>query len=192
MILLIDNFDSFTFNLFQLMSRLGATVEVIRNDAVTVDQIKEMAPTGIMISPGPGTPSTAGMSNTIVKAFASTTPVLGVCLGHQCIGEVFGGDVISAPELMHGKSSLVYHRGEGVFAGVESPMPAIRYHSLTLDPATFPDCLEVTARTDNGVIMGLRHTSLDVEGVQFHPESFMTPQGPELISNWLRRVGEIT
>ncbi|HEV3312890.1 MAG TPA: aminodeoxychorismate/anthranilate synthase component II [Chloroflexota bacterium] len=188
MFLLIDNYDSFTFNLFQLMTKLGAEVEVVRNDEITMALIDEMQPEGIVISPGPGTPEKAGLSGEIVARFGPAVPILGVCLGHQCIAEAYGGTVVVAPELMHGKSSLVYHTGQGIFEGLESPMPAIRYHSLTLDPATVPDCLEVTAQTDNGTIMGLRHREYDVEGVQFHPESIMTPLGPQLMENWLRRV----
>jgi len=148
-----------------------------------------MAPEGIVISPGPGTPEDAGISVSVIERFKGKIPILGVCLGHECIGRAFGGSVVTAPEMMHGKSSMVYHSGEGVFQGLAEPIPAIRYHSLTLDPATLPDCLEVTARTENGVVMGLRHTEFDVEGVQFHPESVMTPQGPEMMTNWLRRVG---
>jgi anthranilate synthase/aminodeoxychorismate synthase-like glutamine amidotransferase len=146
-------------------------------------------PDGLVISPGPGKPDTAGISLDVVTNFAGRIPILGVCLGHQCIGQVYGGTVVSAPELMHGKTSMVYHGGNGVFADLPSPMSAIRYHSLTLDPSSMPDELEVTARTESGVIMGLRHRRLDIEGVQFHPESVMTPDGPRLIANWLHRVG---
>lgn len=192
MILLIDNYDSFTFNLFQLLSELGAEVQVIRNDGITLEGIEEMNPAAIVISPGPGTPMTAGISSDIVRRFGHSTPILGVCLGHQCIAEAYGGAIVSAPELMHGKSSQVYHSGNGVFEGVRNPTEAIRYHSLTLDPATVPDCLEVTAQTDTGTIMGLRHRQFDVEGVQFHPESVMTPDGPKILVNWLKRVGEAT
>jgi anthranilate synthase/aminodeoxychorismate synthase-like glutamine amidotransferase len=191
MILLIDNYDSFTFNLYQLMARLCAEDEVIRNDEVTLDRIEDMKPQGNVISPGPGVPGKAGISSEVVRRFGPELPILGVCLGHQCIAEVYGGTVVVAPELMHGKSSQVYHTGRGVFEGIESPMPAIRYHSLTLDPATVPESLEVTAQTDNGTIMGLRHREYDVEGVQFHPESVMTPFGPAVMKNWLRRVGAI-
>ena len=187
-ILLIDNYDSFTFNLFQLMTKLGAEVEVVRNDEITLSRIEESQPDGIVVSPGPGNPSKAGLSSEIILRFGPEMPVLGVCLGHQCIAEAYGGTIVSAPELMHGKSSLVYHNGQGVFEGLDNPLPAIRYHSLTLDPATVPDCLEVLAQTDNGTIMGLRHKEFDVEGVQFHPESIMTPLGPQLMSNWLDRV----
>ncbi len=188
MILLIDNYDSFTFNLYQLMTSLEAEVEVVRNDLVDIETITSMAPEAIVISPGPGTPSTAGISKEVVRHFAAEKPIFGVCLGHQCIAEVYGGLITSAPELMHGKSSPVYHAGQGVFDGLHSPMDAIRYHSLTLEPSTVPDCIEVTARTANGTIMGLRHREHDVEGVQFHPESVMTPEGPHLVANWLDRV----
>jgi anthranilate synthase/aminodeoxychorismate synthase-like glutamine amidotransferase len=190
-ILLIDNYDSFTFNLYQLMTKLGAAVDVIRNDEISLEKIEELQPQAIVISPGPGTPSKAGISSDIVRRFGPEMPILGVCLGHQCIAEVYGGSVVVAPELMHGKSSQVYHTGRGVFEGLDNPMDAIRYHSLTLDPATVPECLEVTAQTDNGTIMGLRHREYDVEGVQFHPESVMTPFGPQVMTNWLRRIGAI-
>jgi anthranilate synthase/aminodeoxychorismate synthase-like glutamine amidotransferase len=192
MILLIDNYDSFTFNLYQLMTSLEAEVEVVRNDQIDIEAITAMDPEAIVISPGPGTPSTAGISKDAVRHFASEKPIFGVCLGHQCIAEVYGGLITSAPELMHGKSSQVYHAGQGVFQGLDSPMDAIRYHSLTLEPSTVPDCVEITARTANGTIMGLRHREYDVEGVQFHPESVMTPEGPRLMTNWLQRVAEHT
>jgi anthranilate synthase/aminodeoxychorismate synthase-like glutamine amidotransferase len=192
MILLIDNYDSFTFNLYQLMTSLEADVVVVRNDQVDVEAIAAMDPDAIVISPGPGTPSTAGISKEVIRTFASDKAIFGVCLGHQCIAEAYGGLITSAPELMHGKSSPVYHAGQGVFEGLDSPIDAIRYHSLTLEPSTVPECVEVTARTANGTIMGLRHREYDVEGVQFHPESVMTPEGPRLMANWLRRVGERT
>lgn len=190
MILLIDNYDSFTFNLYQLMTTLEAEVEVVRNDEITMNRIEELKPSGIVISPGPGTPSKAGVSKDVVSRFGAAIPILGVCLGHQCIGEVFGGTVVSAPELMHGKSSLVFHTGEGIFEGIDNPFPAVRYHSLTLDPAGVPECLEVTARTETGVIMGLRHVDLNIAGVQFHPESIMTPQGEAIMRNWLACTAE--
>ncbi len=187
MILLIDNYDSFTFNLYQLITQLGGDVQVVRNDATTVEAVVEMDPAALVISPGPGTPSDAGISSDIVREFAGKAPVFGVCLGHECIAEVYGGRIVQAPELMHGKSSDVYHAGQGVFEGISNPLEAIRYHSLALDPTTLPDCLDVTARTANGTVMGLRHREFDVEGVQFHPESVMTPQGPALVRNWLQR-----
>lgn len=189
MILLIDNYDSFTYNLYQLMATLGAEVRVVRNDVITPEAVEEIRPLGIVISPGPGTPADAGRSCEIVTKFGSTKTILGVCLGHQCIAHAYGGRIIHAPDLMHGKSSPVYHTGHGVFEGLDDPLEAIRYHSLTLDPATVPDCLEVTAQTANGTIMGIRHKQHPVEGVQFHPESCMTQVGPALMSNWLQRVG---
>ena len=188
MILLIDNYDSFTFNLYQLMSSLDAQVEVVRNDQIDIGSIEALDPEAIVISPGPGTPSGAGISKEVIRHFAPHKPILGVCLGHQCIAEAYGGLITSAPELMHGKSSAVYHDGHGVFEGLDSPIDAIRYHSLALEPSTVPECIEVTAQTANGTIMGLRHREFDVEGVQFHPESVMTPSGPRLMANWLARV----
>lgn len=187
MILLIDNYDSFTYNLYQLLSVLGADVDVRRNDAITGDEIASLQPAGIVISPGPGDPTTAGVSRHIVTRFAGRIPILGVCLGHQCIGAAFGGVVARAPELMHGKTSLVYHQGQGVFAGLPNPFEAVRYHSLTVDRASLSDALEVTAETADGTVMGLRHREFDVEGVQFHPESVLTRDGPALLRNFLIR-----
>jgi len=189
-ILLIDNYDSFTYNLYQLMSRLGAEIVVIRNDATSVEAVREMSPEGIVISPGPGTPSTAGISNDLVRQLGAKTPIFGVCLGQECIGEALGGRVIEAPELMHGKSSEVFHTGQGVFENIANPLNAIRYHSLALERASLPQCLEVTAQTATGTIMGVCHREWPVEGVQFHPESVMTPLGPALVENWLLRVKE--
>jgi anthranilate synthase/aminodeoxychorismate synthase-like glutamine amidotransferase len=188
MILLVDNYDSFTYNLFQLLSELGAGVTVVRNDKLTVADVTELTPAGIVISPGPGRPEGAGISAEIIRAFGQQVPVLGVCLGHQCIASVYGGEVVSARELMHGKSSRVYHSGSGIFAGLENPFDAIRYHSLTIDPASVPDSLEVTARTDTGTIMGVRHREHPVEGVQFHPESILTSAGRQLMLNWLAAI----
>ncbi|ADC72851.1 glutamine amidotransferase of anthranilate synthase [Thioalkalivibrio sp. K90mix] len=193
MILMIDNYDSFTFNLVQYLGELGAEVEVHRNDQITPDQVAEMAPAGIMISPGPCTPNEAGVSMDVIRRFAGEIPILGVCLGHQAIGQVFGGHVVRAREIMHGKTSPVHHTGVGVFAGLENPLEATRYHSLVVESATLPDCLEVTAWTERedgsrDEIMGLRHRELDVEGVQFHPESILTRQGHELLDNFLRRL----
>jgi anthranilate synthase/aminodeoxychorismate synthase-like glutamine amidotransferase len=190
MILLIDNYDSFTYNLFQELSALGADVSVRRNDAVTVDEVRDAAPAGVVVSPGPGDPSEAGVSTTLLASL-DHTPVLGVCLGHQCIGAAFGGKVVHAAELMHGKTSLVYHSGVGVFAGLPSPFEAVRYHSLTVDRTSLPQCLEVTAETIDGTIMGLRHRSLPVEGVQFHPESILTREGSCLLRNFLIACGEV-
>ena len=186
MILLIDNYDSFTYNLFQALSVLGAHVEVRRNDETTTDKIREMEPGGIVVSPGPGDPREAGISCDVIRELGPEIPILGVCLGHQCIGASFGGAIVSAPELMHGKTSEVYHDAEGVFAGLPSPFTAVRYHSLSVERATLPECLEITAQTDDGVIMGLRHRALRVEGVQFHPESMLTLEGPRLLRNFLQ------
>lgn len=191
MILLIDNYDSFTYNLYQALAVLGARVEVRRNDAVAPREIRGMAPTGIVISPGPGTPKGAGVSLATLTLEARSTPVLGVCLGHQCVGAAFGGRVVRASTLMHGKVSLVHHAGRGVFVGLPSPFSAVRYHSLIIERQSLPDCLEVTAETEDGVIMGLRHRTLDVEGVQFHPESILTTDGPQLLRNFLVHCGEI-
>jgi anthranilate synthase/aminodeoxychorismate synthase-like glutamine amidotransferase len=186
-ILLIDNYDSFTYNVYQLLSMLGAEVEVRRNDAVTLDDVRAMHPDGIVISPGPGTPDSAGVSLEILRGDAPEVPVLGVCLGHQCVGAAFGGRIVRAPELMHGKTSEVYHEGNGVFSGLPSPFQAVRYHSLVVDPESVPEELEVTARTADGTIMGLRHRELPIEGVQFHPESVLTREGPSMLRNWLDR-----
>lgn len=186
MLLLIDNYDSFTYNLFQYLSELGADVKVERNDQVTLTEVDKMAPERIVISPGPRTPKEAGLSNDIIRAFAGRVPVLGVCLGHQCIGYSFGGQIAGAGEIVHGKTSVVHHDGLGVFEGLPEPFEAIRYHSLAIQPDTIPDCLEVTARTDRGIIMGVRHKDHLVEGVQFHPESIMTGVGKELLNNFLK------
>ena len=185
MLLLIDNYDSFTFNLYQYLSELGAAVEVHRNDQITVEDCLAMAPSHLVISPGPCSPAEAGISTALVTAFAGKTPLLGVCLGHQCIGEAFGGDVVSAGEIMHGKVSQIAHDGRGVFAGLPSPFEAIRYHSLAIEPTTVPAVLEVSARAESGVIMGVRHREYAIEGVQFHPESIMTQYGHELLANFL-------
>ena len=185
MLLLIDNYDSFTYNLYQYLGELGATVEVVRNDALTLEDIDAMAPERIIISPGPGTPDDAGISKDVIGRFAETTPILGVCLGHQCIGEVFGGIVEGAGEIKHGKVSRVTHDGRGVFAGLSSPIEATRYHSLAIRPDSVPDVLEVSARSETGVIMGVRHRELPVEGVQFHPESILTPDGHRILRNFL-------
>jgi len=185
MLLLIDNYDSFTYNLYQYLSELGATVEVVRNDAVTLEDIEEMAPERMIISPGPGDPDDAGISKDAIRRFAGTMPIFGVCLGHQCIGEVFGGVVSGAGEILHGKVSQVTHDGRGVFAGLASPIQATRYHSLAIMPDTVPDVLEVSAHSESGVIMGVRHRTLPVEGVQFHPESILTPDGHAILRNFL-------
>jgi anthranilate synthase/aminodeoxychorismate synthase-like glutamine amidotransferase len=190
MILLIDNYDSFTYNLYQYMSELGAEVEVVRNDEATVEEIEAMGPEKIVISPGPCTPKEAGVSVPAVRHFAGRTPVLGVCLGHQSIGEAFGGVVAGAGEILHGKTSMISHRGEGVFRGLPNPFEAIRYHSLAIQRDGFPsDELEVTAESDSGVIMGVRHRRYPIEGVQFHPESILTVVGKDLLKNFLEDDG---
>lgn len=185
MILLIDNYDSFTYNLYQYLCELGAEVEVRRNDKTTIEEIEAMAPEKIVISPGPCTPKEAGISNDVILRFGAETPTLGVCLGHQCIGDAYGGTVGGAGEIMHGKMSLIHHDGTGVFAGLPSPFEAIRYHSLAIYKEDMPEDLEVTAWTDNGIVMGVRHKSHPVEGIQFHPESIMTPVGKDLLNNFL-------
>jgi anthranilate synthase/aminodeoxychorismate synthase-like glutamine amidotransferase len=186
MLLLIDNYDSFTYNLYQYLGELGAEVEVVRNDRVTVEDIDEMAPERIIISPGPGNPDDAGISKDVIRRFGDRTPILGVCLGHQCIGEVYGGIVESAGEILHGKVSTITHDGKGVFAGIASPLRATRYHSLAIRPDSVPETLEVSARSESGIIMGVRHRALPVEGVQFHPESILTPDGHQILRNFLQ------
>jgi para-aminobenzoate synthetase component 2 len=188
-LLLIDNYDSFTYNLVQAFMVLGADVEVRRNDEITVEQARVFAPTHLCISPGPGTPYDAGVSMDMIRAFAGDVPVFGVCLGHQSIVEVFGGKVVRAPRLMHGKTSPVSHDGKGLFTGLSANTEVGRYHSLIAQPDTLPAELEVTARTPEGEIMGVRHRTLMVEGVQFHPESVLTPEGPKLIGNFLTMSG---
>ncbi len=195
-VLVIDNYDSFVFNLVQYLGELGAEPIVHRNDEVDLAGVDEIDPDAILISPGPGTPDRAGISCELVRAWAGRRPILGVCLGHQAIGEVFGGDVVRAGEVMHGKTSAIFHEGAGVFAGLPSPFEATRYHSLVVDPTTLPDVLEVTSWTApdraHGVIMGLRHREHDVEGVQFHPESILTATGHQILQNFLDRVSLAT
>ena len=176
-ILVLDNYDSFVFNLVQYLGELGADPLVHRSDALTIEQIEELAPDGVLISPGPGRPEDAGLSNEVITNFAGRVPVFGVCLGHQCIGQIYGGDVVRAPQLMHGKTSLISHEGKGVFAGLPDPFEATRYHSLVVQRDSVPECLEITAQTQDGLVMGLRHREFDVEGVQFHPESILTAGG---------------
>ena len=193
MLLLIDNYDSFTYNLFQYLSELGEDVRVVRNDKTTIDEIEKMVPERIVISPGPGTPEKdGGVSNYVIRHFGKRMPILGVCLGHQCIGYSYGGEVGHAGEIKHGKSSMVYHDGKGVFQGLPNPFPAIRYHSLAVQRYSLPDCLEVSAWTENDIIMGLRHRQYFVEGVQFHPESILTEAGKDLLRNFLNMayIGE--
>jgi anthranilate synthase/aminodeoxychorismate synthase-like glutamine amidotransferase len=187
MILLIDNYDSFTYNLFQFLAELGADVHVARNDAITITEIEAMAPERIVISPGPRTPTEAGISTEVVRHFGPHLPLLGVCLGHQCIGAAYGATVAGAGEIVHGKTSSVQHDGKGVFRGLPNPLLGIRYHSLAIMPETVPPELEVTARTDSGVIMGVRHRVHPVEGIQFHPESIMTQAGKDLLRNFLQQ-----
>ena len=190
MILLIDNYDSFTYNLYQYLSELGAEVTVLRNDKLDLEDVEALAPRGIVVSPGPCTPREAGVSNAVILRFGPRIPTLGVCLGHQCIGDAYGGTVGRAGEIMHGKTSLIHHDGKGVLAGLPDPFEAIRYHSLAVYREGLPDGLEITAWTEGGIIMGLRHKVHPVEGVQFHPESIMTPVGKDLLQNFLDRVYE--
>lgn len=196
MILVIDNYDSFTYNLVQYLGELGQTldiareIEVFRNDQITLEEIVAKQPDGIVISPGPGAPDDAGISLQIIEQLGPKLPILGVCLGHQSIGQVYGGDVVSASELMHGKTSPVRHSGTGVFAGLSDPLIATRYHSLVIDPATCPDVLEVTAWVEDGTIMGVRHRDYPhIQGVQFHPESVLTESGKDLLKNFLKGIG---
>ena len=192
MLLMIDNYDSFTYNVVQYLGELKANVKVIRNDELTVEQIIALNPDRIVISPGPCTPNEAGVSMAVIEHFAGKLPLLGICLGHQSIGQVFGGNIIRAKQVMHGKTSPIHHNSSGVFTGLKNPLIATRYHSLVIEQATLPDCLEVTAWTEDeqgnvDEIMGVRHKTLDVEGVQFHPESILTEQGHELLNNFLQR-----
>ena len=188
-VLLVDNYDSFTYNLVQELGELGADPVVYRDDAIDVAGIRAAGPDGIIISPGPGRPEDGGVSMAVVAELGGEIPILGVCLGHQCIGQVYGGLVVPAPELMHGKTSPIFHTGAGVFAGMPSPFDATRYHSLVVDRASVPPVLEITAETSDGVVMGLRHRELPVEGVQFHPESILTAVGPDLLANFLAALG---
>ena len=187
MLLMIDNYDSFTYNLVQYLGELGEEVVVHRNDEITLGEIAALKPDRIVVSPGPCTPNEAGVSVPLIKEFAGKIPILGVCLGHQSIGQAFGGKIVHAQQLMHGKTSQIHHQNEGVFRTLPNPYRATRYHSLVIERATLPDCLEVTAWTDNGEIMGVRHKSLAVEGVQFHPESILTEHGHALLQNFTRQ-----
>ncbi len=188
MILLIDNYDSFTYNLYQILAALGAEVEVVRNDAASVETIRNTVPdlAGIVVSPGPCTPKEAGISVSAIQQFAGQVPILGICLGHQSIGDAFGGVVLKAPMLMHGKTSIIHHNNEGIFAGLPNPFIATRYHSLIVERETLPADLEITAETEDGIIMGLRHRNYPIDGVQFHPESILTVAGPDLLKNFLQ------
>ncbi len=185
MILVIDNYDSFTYNIVQEMGEMNVEIEVVRNDRVTLNDIRAMQPDHIVISPGPGTPDDSGVSLDVLRYLGETIPILGVCLGHQCIGQVYGGVVSRAPRLMHGKTSMIQHTGDSMFDGLPNPFEATRYHSLIVEKATLPDCLEITAYTDQGEIMGLRHKQFPVFGVQFHPESILTTYGPRILQNFI-------
>lgn len=185
MVLMIDNYDSFTYNLVQYLGELGADLRVFRNDKITLDDIEEMQPSHIVISPGPCTPNEAGVSVPLIQRFAGRVPILGVCLGHQSIGQAFGGRIVRAKQLMHGKTSMIYHDGKGVFQNLPNPFEATRYHSLAIERETCPDCLEITATSEDGEIMGVRHREFLIEGVQFHPESILTAVGKDLLRNFL-------
>lgn len=191
-VLVVDNYDSFVYILVQYLGQLGAEPIVVRNDAATIDELAALDPDGVLISPGPGTPNDAGVSNEVIERFAGHRPVFGVCLGHQCIGQFYGGDVVRAPELMHGKTSIIDHQDAGLFAELPRPLEATRYHSLVVDADSVPDCLEVTATSRTGLVMGLRHREHDVEGVQFHPESILTVGGLQLVENFCRRAASAT
>jgi len=188
-VVVIDNYDSFVYILVQYLGELGAELHIHRHDEITVDEIRELQPDAILVSPGPGTPDDAGISLQVIKELGATIPTLGVCLGHQCIGQVFGGDVVRAPSVMHGKTSTVSHSGQGVFAGLDPELTVTRYHSLVVEPDSVPDVLEVTATSEDGVVMGLRHRTLPIEGVQFHPESVLTDSGHQMLKNFLANVG---
>jgi anthranilate synthase/aminodeoxychorismate synthase-like glutamine amidotransferase len=186
MLLLIDNYDSFTFNLYQYLSELGEDVVTYRNDGITPEEVEKLAPAHIVISPGPGRPEDAGNCNDIIKKVGERIPILGVCLGHQCIGQAYGGEVVHAGEIKHGKVSSILHDGRGVFKGLPNPFTAVRYHSLAIKKETLPDFLVISARTENGIIMGVRHEKYPIEGVQFHPESYLTKNGKDLLKNFLK------
>ncbi len=188
MLLLLDNYDSFTYNIYQLLAELGAEIEVVRNDAATVSELSKRGYSGVVISPGPGEPKDAGVTEDLIHEMKGVVPILGVCLGHQAIGEVFGGKVVRAPKIVHGKTSRIRHDGVGIYRDLPQPFDVGRYHSLILERETLPDCLAVTAETEDGIIMGVRHKEYDVEGVQFHPESILTPEGRTLLGNFLRKL----
>ena len=188
MLLLLDNYDSFTYNVYQLLSSLGASVEVIRNDQISVEEIARRGYEAVVISPGPGVPADAGITEELISQLKGKLPILGICLGHQAIGEVFGGKVVGAGEIVHGKTSPLRHNGKGLYASLSQNIPVGRYHSLIVDRESLPDCLEITSELDNGMIMGLRHREYDIEGIQFHPESIFTPQGKVMLKNFLNRL----
>lgn len=188
MLLLLDNYDSFTYNVYQLLAELGAEIEVVRNDVEKVSELTKRGYSGVVISPGPGEPKDAGVTEDLIREMKGVVPILGVCLGHQAIGEVFGGKVVRAPKIVHGKTSPVRHDGTGIYKGLPQPFEVGRYHSLVVDRKTLPDCLAVTAETEDGIIMGVRHKEYDVEGVQFHPESILTPEGKTLLKNFLAKT----
>ena len=189
-VLVIDNYDSFVYNLVQYLGELGAEPLVKRHDAITINEVEEMSPHALLISPGPGNPKQAGISVDLIKWAAGKIPVLGICLGHQCIGEAWGGKIVHAPQVMHGKTSLISHNASGLFKGIESPFNATRYHSLMVDPESFPEELEITAKTDDGLIMGVKHKEFEIHGLQFHPESILTSYGHKLIENFLLSIKE--
>ena len=188
MLLILDNYDSFTYNVFQLLSELGAEVEVIRNDQTTVEAIRAKKYDAIVLSPGPGIPSDAGITEQVIRELGGEVPILGICLGHQAIGEVFGGKVVRAGEIVHGKTSPLHHNGKGLYEGIPQNVPIGRYHSLVIDRATLPDCLEVTSDLADGTIMGVRHKAKNIEGIQFHPESILTPDGKKMMENFLKHL----
>lgn len=188
MLLLLDNYDSFTYNVYQLLASLGAEVEVIRNDKITVQEIEQKRYQGIVLSPGPGVPSDAGITEEVIRTMQGKLPILGICLGHQAIGEVFGGKIVRADEIVHGKVSPLKHNGKGLYTGLEQNIPAGRYHSLIVERASLPDCLEITSELEDGTIMGIRHKEYPIEGIQFHPESILTPQGRSMMQNFLHEV----
>lgn len=188
MLLILDNYDSFTYNVFQLLSELGAEVEVIRNDKTTVDEIRKRNYQAIVLSPGPGIPSDAGITEDVIRDLGGEVPILGICLGHQAIGEVFGGKIVRAAEIVHGKTSPLHHSGKGLYEGLAQDIPIGRYHSLIIDRKTLPDCLEVTSDLVDGTIMGVRHKEKDIEGIQFHPESILTPDGKRMMENFLKHL----
>ena len=188
MLLILDNYDSFTYNVFQLLSELGAEVEVIRNDQTTVEDFRAKKYDAIVLSPGPGIPSDAGITEQVIRELGGEVPILGICLGHQAIGEVFGGKVVRAGEIVHGKTSPLHHNGKGLYEGIPQNVPIGRYHSLVIDRATLPDCLEVTSDLADGTIMGVRHKAKNIEGIQFHPESILTPDGKKMMENFLKHL----